>query len=72
MSFSSLLYLYFLISSKSRPPDKSAKLKKIFSYFSAKTYVIGAQKNRLSETVLLSNINIMFNLINKKIVTFLH
>ena len=24
----------------------------IFSYFSAKTYVVGAQKNRLIETVL--------------------
>ena len=29
--------------------------KKIISYFSSKTYVVGTQKNRLNETVLLSN-----------------
>ena len=28
--------------------------KKQFSYLSKKTYVVGAQKNRLNETVLLS------------------
>ena len=27
---------------------------KLFSYFSTKTYVVGTQKNRLDETVLLS------------------
>ena len=27
---------------------------KHFSYFSTKTYVVGTQKNRLNETVLLS------------------
>ena len=32
--------------------------KKIFSYFSTKTYVVGTQKNRLNETVLLSSQNI--------------
>ena len=37
-----------------RPPDKSAYLKIIFFYFSTKTYVMGTQKNRLNETVLLS------------------
>ena len=31
---------------------------KQFSYFSAKTYVVGTQKNRLIETVLLSTQNI--------------
>ena len=31
------------------------------SYFSTKTYVVGAQKNRLSETVLLSTQNICLN-----------
>ena len=36
------------------PPDKSAYWKIIFSYFSTKTYVVGTQKNRLIETVLLS------------------
>ena len=29
-----------------------------FSYFSTKTYVVGTQKNRLNETVLLSTQNI--------------
>ena len=29
-----------------------------FSYFSTKTYVVGTQKNRLNETVLLSPQNI--------------
>ena len=33
---------------------KSAYQKVIFSYFSTKTYVVVAQKNRLNETVLLS------------------
>ena len=37
-----------------KPPDKSAYWKIIFSYFSAKIYVVGTQKNRLKETVLLS------------------
>ena len=33
-------------------------IKKIFSDFSTKTYVVDAQKNRLNETVLLSTQNI--------------
>ena len=37
-----------------RPPDKIAELKIIFSYLLTKTYVVGPQKNRLDETVLLS------------------
>ena len=37
----------------------SVKLK-IFSYLSVLTYVLGAQKNRLIETVLLSTHNICF------------
>ena len=40
---------------------------KEFSYFSTKTYVVGTQKNRLNETVLLSTQNIL-----KIIFTFLH
>ena len=32
-------------------------LKNYFSYFSTKTYVVGTQKNRLNETVLLSTQN---------------
>ena len=37
---------------------KSAVTKKYFSYFSTKTYVVGTQKNRLYEMVLLSTQNI--------------
>ena len=29
-------------------------MKNLFSYFSTKTYVVGTQKNRLNETVLLA------------------
>ena len=37
------------------PVDKGAYIiKSYFSYFSTKTYVMGTQKNRLNETVLLS------------------
>ena len=32
-----------------------------FSYFSTKTHVVGTQKNRLNETVLLSTQNICLN-----------
>ena len=32
------------------PQDNSAQLKIVFSYFSTKTYVVGAQKNHLNET----------------------
>ena len=38
------------------PPDKSGYWKIIF-YFSTKTYVVGTQKNRLNETVLLNTQN---------------
>ena len=48
------------------PPDKSELLKISFSYFSTKTYVVGAQKNRLNETVILSNPKHMFELTDKK------
>ena len=34
---------------------------KLFSYFSTKTYVVGTQKNRLNETVLLSTQNTCLN-----------
>ena len=37
---------------------KSAQQKKTIFYFSTKTYVVGTQKNRLNETVLLSTQNI--------------
>ena len=45
-----------------RPPDKSAYIfENQFSYFSTKTYVVGTQKNRLNETVLLSTQNACLN-----------
>ena len=43
------------------PPDKSVYWKIYFSYFSTKTYVVGTQKNRLNETVLLSTQNTCLN-----------
>ena len=42
----------------------------IFSYLSVLTYVFGAQKNRLIETVLLSTHNICFGWEIKKIIFF--
>ena len=33
----------------------------LFSYFSTETYVVGSQKNRLNETVLLSTQNLCYN-----------
>ena len=35
--------------------------KKLFSYFSTKTYVVGTKKNRLNEKVLLDTHNICLN-----------
>ena len=43
-----------------RPPDKSV-LESYFLYYSSKTYVVGIQKNRLNETVLLSTQNVCLN-----------
>ena len=40
-----------------RPTDKSVYLN-VFARFSTKSYVVGAQKNRLDETVLLVTQNI--------------
>ena len=40
----------------------------IFSYPSVLTYVLGAQKNRLIETVLLSTYNIRFGLEIRKLI----
>ena len=36
-------------------------LENCFLYFSSKTYVVGTQKNRLNETVLLSTQNTCLN-----------
>ena len=55
----------FFLSLRLRPPDKSA-IVELFFYFSSKTYVVGTQKNRLNETVLLSTQNP-----GKKILTYL-
>ena len=44
-----------------RPSDKSAYFENYFLYFSSKTYVVGTQKNRLNETVLLSTQNTRLN-----------
>ena len=49
-------YFTYPGTSINRPPDKSVYLK-IISYFSTKTYVVGTQKNRLNEAVLLSTQN---------------
>ena len=58
-----------------------ARTGKYFSYFSSKTYVVGTQKNRLNETVLLSTQNkytnnygleIVYNFTQKIFVTYLN
>ena len=54
--------------SHSQPPDRSVYLNFIFSYFSTKAHVVGTQKNRLDETVLLNTKNV-FKLMDKKIFT---
>ena len=53
------MYRFISIQKEKRysPLVKSAYQKKN-SYFSTKTYVVGTQKNRLNETVLLSTQNI--------------
>ena len=53
-----------------KPHDKRGLLKKIF--FISKTYVLGAQKNRLiDENVLFMLPKHMFIVIDKKIITIL-
>ena len=42
-------------------PRYGCVTKNYFSYFSMKTYVVGTQKNRLIETVLLSTQNTCLN-----------
>ena len=42
-------------------PRKDCVNENYFSYFSTKTSVVGIQKNRLDETVLLSTKNTCFN-----------
>ena len=56
----------------SRPPDKNAYWKIIlFLYFSSKTNVVGTQKNRLNETVLLRTQNTCLNEWVRKIIKIL-
>ena len=52
-------------------PRSECTTENLFSYFSTKTYVVGTQKNRLNETVLLSTQKHMFKLMDKKTITFL-
>ena len=47
------------------PPDKR-EFQNYFSYYSSKIYVVGTQKNRLDETVLLSTQNICFDVLIRK------
>ena len=60
----SVRFFYVLLTHPGRPFVKSAfkknksAYKKLLSYFSAKTYVVGTQKNRLNETIFLSTLNI--------------
>ena len=44
-----------------RPPRKEYVTEKYFSYFSIKMYVVGTNKNRPNETVLLSTQNTCLN-----------
>ena len=53
------------------PVVKSAYPNFFSSYFTTKTYVVGAQKNRLNETVLFEHPKHMLQLISKKIFTIL-
>ena len=55
-----------LLLDNTRPPDECV-LEIYFLYFSSKTYVVGAQKNRLNE-----HPKHMFKLMGKKIITILH
>ena len=43
-----------------------------YMYFLTKTYVVGTQKNRFNETVLLSTQNTCLNCLGQKIVIILH
>ena len=50
--------LLIWISDSYKPLVECVPKKNFFSYLSAKTYVVGTQKNHLNETVLLSIQNI--------------
>ena len=63
-----ILFLYSIIYSQAF--SEECVTEKIFSYFSTKTYVVGTQKNRLIETVLLSTKNISLKLWVRKYLQF--
>ena len=52
--------LFELLVLKQAPRSESIK-ENYFSYLPTKTYVVGTQKNRLDETVLLSTQNACLN-----------
>ena len=52
------------------PGQGIMRTRKLFSYFSTKTYVVGTQKNRFNETVLLSTQNIFLKLWVRKYLQF--
>ena len=60
-----VLYAFlFLLDIQSQTIEQPMALRNCenyFYFFSTKTYVVGTQKNRLDETVLLSNQNTCFN-----------
>ena len=45
------------ISQHGTRPKIRVRDEKLFSYFSNKTYIVGTQKNRLTEMVLLSTLD---------------
>ena len=64
--FKIIKYLFWkfqklIVSSVKQDFSQESIAKIWFSYFSIETYVVGTQKNRLNETVLLSNHNICYN-----------
>ena len=56
---------FLLIKKKNRNRETGSQIIvcnwNYFCYFSTKTYVVGTQKNRLNETILLSNQNTCLN-----------
>ena len=54
-----------------RSQDKNVYLKNVFLISEPKHYVVGTQKNRLNETVLLRHPKHMFKITDKKIIVIL-
>ena len=51
-------------------PSDNSVIENYNFHFSTKTYVVGTQKNRLNETVLLSTQNTCFNWLVRKYLQF--